>query len=250
MMSSMLSMRLVLLDLGDDGRVAAELFYPLLDLPDLVRRAHEGHGHPVRVELLHPETQVLDVLRREAPDGERGVREVQPLVGGDGAAFEDLADDLAVLDALDAQADEAVVDEQAVAGAHVVGQVLVGGGEPARVPDEVSGGDERPGFPPPAPSLPRPRRSGSWAPARPARWRRCAPCSSAMPAHDLGVLQVHAVLAVGEVEPRNVDPGPDEGPRWPPRRRSRALASLLSSSCATSDPSSRLTLGLKAARPG
>ena len=48
--------RFVLLDLGDNGHVAAELSYPLLDLPDLVRGAHKGHRHPVGVELLHPET--------------------------------------------------------------------------------------------------------------------------------------------------------------------------------------------------
>src|SRR5829696_7761696 len=68
--------RLVLLDFGDNGRVAAELLYPLLDLPDLVGRAHEGHGHPVGMKLLHPEPQIFDILWREPPDGERGVGEV------------------------------------------------------------------------------------------------------------------------------------------------------------------------------
>src|SRR5215210_6656378 len=59
---------LVLLDLGDNGRVAAELLYPFFDLPSLVRRSHKGHRHPVGVELLHTETQILDVLGRETPN--------------------------------------------------------------------------------------------------------------------------------------------------------------------------------------
>src|SRR5829696_5892052 len=114
----------MLLDLGDNRRVAAELLYPLLDLLDLVRRAHEGHRHPVRVELLHPETQVLDVFGRETPYGEGRIGEVEPLVGRDRATLQDLADDLAILDALHPQPDEAVVYEETMAGAHVVGQLL------------------------------------------------------------------------------------------------------------------------------
>ena len=46
-------------------------------------------------------------------------------MGRDRAAFNDLADDLAILDALDPQPDEAVVYEETMAGAHVVGQALV-----------------------------------------------------------------------------------------------------------------------------
>src|ERR671921_116609 len=201
---------LVLFDLGDDRRVAAELFYPLLDLPDLVGRAHEGHGHPVGMQLLHPEAQVLHVLGREPPDGERGVGEVQALVGRDGATFQDLADHLAVLYALHAQAYEAVVDEQAIAGGYVVGQVLVGGGEPARVAREVPGGEHH------AASLHQlcPVFHVSGPDLRPLHVLQDGDVAARLPGHaadDLGVFQVHAVLAVGEVEPGYVHPGVNQG---------------------------------------
>src|SRR5919107_1618082 len=240
---------LVLLDLGDNGRVAAELSYPLLDLPDLVRRAHEGHRHPVRVELLHPETQILDVLGRKTPYGQGRVREVEPLVGRDRAAFQNLADDLAILDALNPQPDEAVVYEETVPGADIVGQVLVRGRETARVPREVSRGDHEPAalyqlgvalhFAGPDLGSLDVLQNGDVTPQLPGG-----------AAYDLGVLQVHAVLAVGEVEPRHVHPGPHERPDGLLRRggRTQGRDYLRPAQRQPSPPG--LTLGLKAARPG
>src|SRR5215204_5194140 len=201
---------LVLLDLGDHGRVAAELFYALFDLPHLIPCAHERDGHPIRVELLHPEAQVLDVLRREALDGQGRVREVQALVRGDRSSLEDLADDVAVLDAHHPQTDEAVVYEEPIAGLHVLGEALVGGGEPARVTDEV------------------PRRDDDSVPLHELRAilhvagpylgalevlhdRRVAPQLLRRRAHDLGVLQVHLVVAVAKVEACNVYSDSDQG---------------------------------------
>jgi hypothetical protein len=67
------------------------------------------------VQLLHPEAQVLDVLRRKAVYGEVGVREIQALVRGDRPALENLADYLAVLYVLYLEADEPVVYEEPVA---------------------------------------------------------------------------------------------------------------------------------------
>ena len=66
-MSSMLSMASCFSILEMTGTLPPNSLIRSLTSTDLVRRAHKGHGHPVRVELLHPETQVLDILGREAP---------------------------------------------------------------------------------------------------------------------------------------------------------------------------------------
>src|ERR687893_433841 len=100
------------------------------------------------VALFHPETQVLYVLGREAVYREVGVREVQALVGGDRPGLEDHADYVAVLDALDPKPDEAVVYEEPVAGLHVFGEPVVGGGEAARVAHEGARRDDDPVSPP------------------------------------------------------------------------------------------------------
>src|SRR5215210_2189689 len=236
---------LVLLDLGDDGRVAAEFLDLFFDLPDLVSRAHERHRHPVGAEFLHPETQILDVLRREAPYGEGRVGEVEPLVGRDRAAFEDFAGDLAVLDALDPQPDEAVVYEQTMAGTHVVGQALVRGREPASVAREVSGGQHDPA------TLHELRVALDFAgpDLGPLNVLQDGDVTSQLfrgVAHDPGVVQVHAVLAVGEVEPRNFHPGADERPYGLLRGGGRTQRRDDLRPAQRQSP----LLGLKAARPG
>src|SRR5690606_16938076 len=86
------------------------------------------------------EFQVLDVLFGQG--GHRHVHAGQrdALVVGDRPALGHPADDVVAVDAHDDQADLAVVDQQAVAGLGIGGELLVGGGNTVvRALDVVDG---------------------------------------------------------------------------------------------------------------
>ena len=136
-----------------------------------------------------------------------------------------------------------------MAGAYVVGQPLVCGREPARVPREVSGRDHDPAalyqlrlalyFAGPDLGSLDVLQNGDVAPKLPGA-----------AAYDLGVLQVHAVLAVGEVEPRHVHPGTHERPDGLLRGGGRTQGRDYLRPAQRQPSLSGFTLGLKAARPG
>ena len=88
---------------------------------------YEGQGDKVHAEL-EGEPQVTDVLLAQCGNGDAHPGQGHTLVIGDGAAFDDLADDIVALDLFTDKADLAVVDKQTIAGASVLGQPLVGGG--------------------------------------------------------------------------------------------------------------------------
>ncbi|GAA3147285.1 hypothetical protein GCM10020001_083250 [Nonomuraea salmonea] len=67
--------------------------------------------------------------------------QVEALVVGDHAADDDPGDDAVAVDAGDLEHEAAVVDEDGVAGADVVGQSLVGGGDLFAVSWDVFAGD-------------------------------------------------------------------------------------------------------------
>ncbi len=153
------------------------------------------------------------------------------------------------VDALDPQPDQAVVYEEAVARPHVVDEPVVGGREPARVADEVPRGDDD------LVALDQARAALDLAgpdlrPLQVLHHGHVAPELLGRGAHDLGVVQVHVVVAVAEVEPGHVYPDPDQGlyalprgGRGPERRDDLGPAHR-------QIPSPALTLGLNAIRPG
>jgi hypothetical protein len=170
-------------------------------------------------------------------------------VRGDGPALEDLADDLAVLDGFHPEADEAVVYEEPVARPDVVGESLVGGREPARVAHEVPRGDDE------AVALHQPRPTLDLAgpdlgALQVLHHRHVTPQLLRRRPDDLGVPQVHVVVAVAEVEPRYVYPDPDEGPYalLGGGRGSQGGDYLRPTHAQTPFPG--LTRGLNAIRPG
>src|ERR1700761_2519533 len=86
---------------------------------------------------MHRELEVVDVLlrqrgRRHAHAGQR-----HALVVADRAAFGDCAHDVFAVDVVDHQPDVAVVDQHPVAGYRVLGELLVGGGDPVVIAGAV-----------------------------------------------------------------------------------------------------------------
>src|SRR5699024_1054564 len=116
-----------LLQLGDDRDTTSLLVHDGMDEFDIRRGAHEGQGDEVNAEV-QGETEILDVLLGQGGNGDVHARQGDTLVVGDGATFGDLADDVIALNGDADEADLAVIDQQAVSRAGIVGQVLVGGG--------------------------------------------------------------------------------------------------------------------------
>src|SRR5699024_5159896 len=116
-----------LLQLGDDRDTTSLLVHDGMDEFDIRRGAHEGQGDEVNAEV-QGETEILDVLLGQGGNGDVHARQGVTLVDGDGATFGDLADDVIALNGDADEADLAVIDQQAVSRAGIVGQVLVGGG--------------------------------------------------------------------------------------------------------------------------
>ncbi len=115
-----------LLDLGDDGDPAALLVHDAVDVLDVAGAADEGEGDDVGAGAQGP-AEVVDVLVGEGGDGDGDAGEVEALVVGDEAAFEDGGADVGSVDGGDLEGDAAVVDEDAFAGGDVGVESGVGG---------------------------------------------------------------------------------------------------------------------------
>ena len=105
--------RLRLLDLRDHVRVRAGLLEQRAKVADVGRRADEGERDEVDSRLERP-VEVVHVLAGQRRDRERDAREVDALVRRDGAADDDGALARPLCHLVDAQPNEAVVDEDVV----------------------------------------------------------------------------------------------------------------------------------------
>lgn len=97
-----------------------------MDVVDVASGADEGQGDDVGAGAQGP-AEVVDVLFGEGGDGDGDAGEVESLVVGDHAAFDDGGVDAGAFDAGDFEGDAAVVDEDAFAGGDVGGESVVGG---------------------------------------------------------------------------------------------------------------------------
>ncbi len=97
-----------------------------MDVLDVAAAADEGEGDDVGAGAQGP-AEVLDVLVGEGGDGDGDAGEVESLVVGDHAAFDDGGADAGSVDGGDFEGDPAVVDEDAFAGGDVGGEAGVGG---------------------------------------------------------------------------------------------------------------------------
>ena len=110
---------------------------------DVLRRADERQRHVVHRQVQR-EAQVVDVLVRQRRHADRHPGQRQPLVVGDLAALDDQAEDVGALDVDHREGELAVVDQQPVTDADVVGQALVGVETRSAVPCDVVDGDADP----------------------------------------------------------------------------------------------------------
>ena len=134
--------RLRLLDLRDDRDLAALLGHDLEDPVDVRGVAHERQRDVVGAELEAP-AQVGFVLLRQRGhvDGDAG--EVDALVVRDRAGDDALGLHLDAVGLEDLDLDLAVVDQQEVAGRHVVRQALEGRADEVLGADDVLGRDRQ-----------------------------------------------------------------------------------------------------------
>src|SRR4029077_7745420 len=87
------------------------------------------------------EMEVLDVLRGDRGGGQRHPGRVDPFVLADLAAFDDRRLNLIAVAAVDAQLDDAVGEQQAIAGTRVLGQPGEGGRDPSWLANEITRDD-------------------------------------------------------------------------------------------------------------
>jgi hypothetical protein len=120
--------RLGLLQLGDHRQPGALRVHDLVDEVDVGGAAHERERDHVDPQV-EGELEVGHVLVRQRGHRHVHARQRDALVVADRPALGDAADHVHALDGGDAQPDLAVVDEQPVFGAGVVGEALVGGGD-------------------------------------------------------------------------------------------------------------------------
>ena len=133
--------RLRLLDLGDERDPGpAGVGHDLPRELGVVGAADEGHRDDVRAGGQRP-AQVGLVLLGQRGRADVDARQVDALVVGDLPADHDPQVHPAAAHAGDVELDVAVVDQDAVADPHVIGQALVGGGRLAHVTGDVLGGD-------------------------------------------------------------------------------------------------------------
>ena len=104
-------------------------------------RPHERQGDHVDTEPQR-EPQVVDVLVGQCRDAHRDVRQRDALVVGDRATLDHQALDVVAVDAGDLDGDLAVVDEQPVAGLHLLRQLGVGAGDPVLRTEDLVAGDD------------------------------------------------------------------------------------------------------------
>ena len=103
------------LDLRDDGYVPSQG----LGLSHVVGRPHEGQGNVVRLEHGDRKSQVVPVFVGHCGRADRHPWQIQALVVGKRPAVFDHRVDRAALDAVDAEANEAVIQCHGVTGLHI-----------------------------------------------------------------------------------------------------------------------------------
>ena len=202
-----------LLDLGDHRAADADLVHHPVHELDVLGVADEGQRDEVDAQSQR-ELQILGVLLRHRRHADRDAGQRQTLVVADRAAFGDVADDVgAVLDLDGDERDVAVVDEQPVAGPHVVGELLVRRRDAVVVAGAVLDGDADPlAGGPHRPARRRSGRAGSWA-LQVGEHRDVAACGLRGLADLVESPAVLGVLAVAEVQPGHVHAGLDERPQ-------------------------------------
>ena len=91
--------------------------------------ADEGGGDEIKV-VLHAEADVRHVLLRQGGKLDMGPGDVDGLVGGEGPAVLHLAHDIGAPDLLDPDGDQPVVNQNLLAGGHLLVQPGIGDGDP------------------------------------------------------------------------------------------------------------------------
>lgn len=97
-----------------------------MDVLDVASVAHEGERDDIRADAQCP-AEVFDVLLGQSGDGDGDAGEVEALVVGDHAAFDDGGADPGAVHRGHFQGDLAVVDEDALTDGDVSGEARVGG---------------------------------------------------------------------------------------------------------------------------
>ena len=170
---------------------------------------HERLAHRVHA-VGERELQAGAVVIGEGADAEVDARQVEALPGAQFAADGDLAVDVVARDALDDQLHEAVVEKQPVARFHHPGQRLEAHRNPPRVADDVLAGQGE-GFA--GHELDRLRLDLAEAHLRSGQVGHDGdPAAGGLfGGADAGdAFGVAGEVAVGEVEPRHVQPGADQ----------------------------------------
>ena len=119
--------RLRLFDLGDDPwLVAAAVFFDeIVQVEHIFRFADKREGDPVDL-LLQDETGIFQVFLRQTGQGDGCMRQVDTLVGGEGAAVDHAGDHrIRTVGLGHLQLDLAVVDEHSIALFHIPGKLFV-----------------------------------------------------------------------------------------------------------------------------
>lgn len=199
-----------LFDLGDDGESSVFFVHDAVDVFDVVSAADEGEGDDVGADAQGP-AEVFDVLLGEGGDGDGDAGEVESLVVGDHAAFDDAGADVGSVDRGDFEGDAAVVHEDAFAGGDVFGEAFVGGAAGVAVAFVVFDGDGE--------FVAAFKEYGSFAEAAQADLRALKVCEDADAAAGFvgGLADVPVALfvfdvgAVAEVEAGDVHSGFDQG---------------------------------------
>ena len=114
-------------DFGNDAHAGVVLVQQMANLHDVLRAAGKAGGHQI-VPLLDAEQNILPVALAHIGHGQMYAGNIDALFGFDNAVIFHGADNVGVGDFLNVQTDEAVIQHDAAACPHIVGQVLVGDG--------------------------------------------------------------------------------------------------------------------------
>ena len=106
--------RLGLLDLRDHAGLRSRVVDELPEFANIVGRAHERQGDEVGADVER-EREVPAILLGQRRDGKRDAGKVHALMALDGPADDNGAHGASVVDALDAKAHVAVVDQHVMA---------------------------------------------------------------------------------------------------------------------------------------
>ena len=121
--------RLEFLDFGHHRCGATVAANQIPDLLHVRGIAHEAEGDPVDL-LLQAKGEVTAIFRGESPDGELNIGEVDPLVIRKHSpnSYTALQALVGLVDTLDHHLDPAIVEQDAAAIVHLLGQLVVGNG--------------------------------------------------------------------------------------------------------------------------